>query len=134
LRKSGTPREDERLLSHGPLTADFSRCARRHGSAVCSDHNVWIKHREKRLKVSTARGGEEGIDHLSLAGEICVGNHVRSVHPTTSAARELPYRSWSPSYDGSDLVEGYGKYVKQYKREPLGGGQSIEYYEKRETD
>jgi hypothetical protein len=72
LRKPGTPREDERLLGHGPCTAYFPRCARRHSRAVGSHHDIWVEHRKKRGEVTAAGGSQEGFDNFALAGEIGV--------------------------------------------------------------
>jgi hypothetical protein len=60
----GQPRKSERLLGDGPRTAQLSRRARRHGTAVGSDHDVWIENREKRVQVTAARGCEEGVYDL----------------------------------------------------------------------
>src|SRR5687767_12110327 len=56
LCEPAKPREGEPLLGHGRRTADLPRCARRHGTAVDSEHDVWVEHREKRLEVTVARG------------------------------------------------------------------------------
>ena len=51
-----------------------------------ADH-VWVEHREKRVEVTAARGGKEGVDDFSLAGEIGVGNRGRSVPPPAPCTR-----------------------------------------------
>jgi hypothetical protein len=77
----GTPREG---VGHGRRTADLTRCARMHGRAVGSEHDVWVEHREKRVEVTAARGSKEGVDNFSLAGDI-VGNRDGSLHPAACA-------------------------------------------------
>ena len=104
------------------------------GTAVGSDHDVWIENREKRVQVTAARRCEEGVYDLSLRGGIGVGDAGCSLHPAASAARELSRRGWGAFHDRSDLVEGHGEHVMQHEREPLGRTQCFEYHEQRETD
>src|SRR5947207_16017587 len=81
---AGKPREEERLLGHGRRTSDLLRGD---ATTVGSEHHVRVEHREKRVEVSVARGSEEGIDHLTLAGEIDVGKRGRPLHPAARPAR-----------------------------------------------
>jgi hypothetical protein len=71
-RSRGPGASYERHPGHGRRTADLPRCVRRQGGAVGSEHDVRVEHRDKRVEVSIARGGEEGVDDFSLAGEIQV--------------------------------------------------------------
>jgi hypothetical protein len=114
----GAPREG---VGHGRRTADLSRSAHLNGCAVGSEHDVWVEHREKRLEVTAARGSEEGVDDLSLTGEIGVGDRGRSLHPAACAAGELPCRGRRAPHDGSDLVEGNGEQVVKQEGDPLDG-------------
>ena len=79
-RSRGPGTSYERPPGHGGRTADLPRCDRRQGGTVGSEHDVRIEHRDKRVEVSIARGGEEGVHDLSLAGEILVVRSVRSPH------------------------------------------------------
>src|SRR3990170_1577312 len=85
-------------------TVDLPRRAHFHVCAVGSEHDVWVEHREKRLEVTLARGGQEGVDDFSLAGAIGVGSRGRPLHPAARAAGELPGRGRGAPHDGSDLV------------------------------
>jgi hypothetical protein len=49
---------------HGRRTADLRRCARRHGSAVGSKHDVRDEQLKERVEVTAARGRKEGVDHF----------------------------------------------------------------------
>src|SRR5215204_5504680 len=131
--EGGEPREGERLLSHVLRTAHLPRCARRHATAVGSEHDVWVEHRNQRVEVAAARGSEEGVNDFSLAGEIGVGNIGRSPHPAACAARELPCCGRGTPHDGRDLLKGHSEHVVQHKRKPLGGSERFEYHEQRET-
>jgi len=141
LRESGAPRE---RVGHDRRTADLRRqlrcaltlprCARLHGYAVGSEHDLWVEQCEKRGEVTAARGSEEGVDDFPLASEISIGNCGRTLHPATCAARELPCRGRGAPHDGSDLVEGHGEHVVQDEGEPLGGSQRFEHHEQRGTD
>jgi hypothetical protein len=51
LSESGTTREG---ACHGRRTAHFPRCARIHGCAIGSEHDVWIEQREQRVEVPAA--------------------------------------------------------------------------------
>ena len=115
----GTPLS--RPLGHGRRTADLPRCSCRDGTAVCSEHDVRVEHRQQRGEVTAARGGEEGVDDFSLAGEIGVGNRGRSPYPAARAAGELPCCARGAPHDGSDLLEGHGEHVVQHEREPPAG-------------
>jgi hypothetical protein len=68
----------------------FPRCVHRHHCAVGSEHDIRVEHCNKRVEVTVARGGEEGVDDFSLVGQVGVGNHVRSPYPAACPARELP--------------------------------------------
>lgn len=59
------------------------------GAAVGSQHDVGIECGVERVEVTTARRGEEGVDHLPLAGEIGVGHRGCSLHPATGSARPV---------------------------------------------
>jgi hypothetical protein len=69
LCEPGAPGEG---AGHGRRAADLRRRARGHGCAVGAQHDVRVEHREQRGEVAGAGGGEEGVDHCSLAGEIGV--------------------------------------------------------------
>jgi hypothetical protein len=60
----GTP------LDHGWRTTDPPRCARRRGTAVCSEHYLRVEHRNKRVEVSGARGSKEGADDLPMVSRV----------------------------------------------------------------
>ena len=92
-------------------TVDLPRRAHFHVCAVGSEHDVWVEHREKRLEVTLARGGQEGVDDFSLAGAIGVGNRGRSLYPAAGPAGVLPGCSRGAPHDGGDLVEGHGEHV-----------------------
>ena len=117
-----------------------ARRARGAGRAVGSQHDVRVEHREQRVEVAAAGGGEEGVDDVSLAGEIGVEDQsapvspTRPMHPAAGAAGELPRGVGRAPHDGGDLVEGHGEHVVQHEREPLGGSQGLEHHEQRETD
>src|SRR5262245_44460544 len=85
-RSLGTSRE---LLGYGQRTSDLPRRAHRHGGSVVPEHHVGVEHGEQRAKITGTRGGQEGVDHFSLVGEIGVLSRRASPHPATRAAREL---------------------------------------------
>jgi hypothetical protein len=91
-RTRGPGTSYERPPGHGRCTVDLPRYARRQGGAVGSEHDVRVEHRDKRVEVSIARGGEEGVDDLSLAGVIRLVRSICSPHASARAARELPRR------------------------------------------
>src|SRR5215217_7417012 len=93
-----------------------SATARTHGTAIDSQHDVRVEHREQRLEVTLARGSEEGVDGLLLAGKTGVGRSGRSPHPAARAAGELPRRGGRAPHDGSYLFEGHGEHVVQHER------------------
>jgi hypothetical protein len=65
LCEPGKPREAERLLGHGRRTPDLPRLARAQGTAVGSEDDIGVEHRNERLEVTAARGGEEGVDRVA---------------------------------------------------------------------
>ena len=99
-----------------------------------SKHDIWVEHREKRVEISAARSGEEGVDNFSLPGEIAIANRRRSLHSAACTARELPCGVRRAFHDGSDLIERHAKHVMQHESEPLRWRQRIEYHEQREAD
>ena len=62
----------------GPLTA-----------AVGAHHDVRVEHRDEPFEVAVAGGGEEGVDHAALLGEVGVGSRGLAAHPPPRAAGEL---------------------------------------------
>ncbi len=64
------PRKGERLAGHGGRTANHHRGRRTQDTAVGSQHDIGVEHRDKRVEVTVAGGGEEGVDHFSLAGPL----------------------------------------------------------------
>jgi len=61
----GTSREG---VGHGCRTPDLPRCAGVDGGLVGPEHDVWVEQRQKCDEVAAARGGQEGVDNLALAG------------------------------------------------------------------
>ena len=92
-----------------------------------------IEHREQRVEVTRACGGEEGVDHRALAAKVGVRDG-RSPYPSMSAAGDLPRRRRGAAHDGRDLVEGHTEHVVQDEGEPLGRSQRVEHDEKGQTD
>jgi hypothetical protein len=127
-------RKRERLFSHLLCTTNHHRGARTQDTTIGSQHDLRVKHRDERIKVAIARGGEKGVYHLSLACRIGVGNRSRSLHSATCPARELPRRRRGTPHNFGDLVEGHGEHIVQHEGEPLGGSQHFEHHEQRETD
>jgi hypothetical protein len=74
---------------------------------------------QRRLRV-------QGLDHLSLACAIGVGNRGRSMHPAAGSAGQLPCRGRGAAHEGSDLIERHGEHVVQHEREPFGGIEGVE--------
>src|SRR6266545_3825113 len=124
MGEPGPPREAQRLLGHGPRTAYLPRCARGRGTEIGSEHDVRVEHRDQRVEVAVARGGEEGVDDRPLAGGVGVGNRGSALHPPAGPAGELARRGRGAPYDGRDLVEGHGEHVVQHERQPLGRSQA----------
>jgi hypothetical protein len=55
-----------------------------------SEHDVQVEHRDKRAEVTVAGGGEEGVDGVSLGGDVGGGSWaaphiVRRVERTVNA-------------------------------------------------
>ena len=90
--------------------------------------------RHQRAEVTAARGGQEGVDHLPLPGQIGVGGRGRSLHAAAGAAGQLACRARGTPDDGPDLVEGQVEHVVQHERDPLGGGQRLQDHQQREAD
>jgi hypothetical protein len=84
LREPGKPREaasGERLLAHGPRTADQPPGAHSHGTGIGADHDIWVEHRQQRGEVTVARGSEEGVNDFPLVAQVGVGLRGRTLHP-----------------------------------------------------
>jgi len=120
-------------LGHGGRTADLTRRACNHGRRVGTAYDGWVQQREKSVEVTTARSGKEGVDDLSMAGEIGV-RHLRSLYPAACTAGELPGGGRGASHDGTDLVEGDGEHVVQDEGEPLCRSQGLENHQQRRAD
>jgi hypothetical protein len=76
-----------------------------HGTEVGSEDHVWVEHRHKRVEVAAARGGEEGVDDFSLAGQICVGNrgcflYLVTWRPGSSSSRSESRPGWCLTWVG----------------------------------
>jgi hypothetical protein len=86
------------------------------------------------MEIAVARRSKEGIDDLSLAGEIGIGGSGCAKHPVPRAARELPCRSGKAANDRSDFIEGHAKHIVQHEGQPLRRSQLFEHNEERQTD
>ena len=102
--------------------------------SVSAEHDVGVEQPDEPLEVAEPGGGEEGVDHLALAGPIGIGSTHASLHPSTGAAGELAGRLRRTVDDGSDLVERHGEQVVQHERQPFGRCQGLEHDEQREAD
>lgn len=98
-----TPREGG---GHGRRAADLFRCAHLHGRGIGPEHGIGIEQREQRAEVAIARGREECVDDIPLAGEIGVGSRGCSSYPTARAAGELPCRGRGAPDDGGIWSKG----------------------------
>ncbi len=103
-------------------------------TAVGSQHDVRVEHRNECIEVATARRGEEGIDDLPLARAVTVGRRRGAFHPPTRPARELAGRRRRAPDDGCDLLERHPEHVVQHEGEPLGGGKHLQHHEQGEPD
>ena len=75
-------------------------------AASARTHDVGIEHREQRVEVAVARGGEKRVDHLALPRDVGVWGGVASrTHAAARAARELARRGRRAADDRRDLVE-----------------------------
>ncbi len=133
-RRLGGPGASLEGVGHGLRTADLRGCAHLHGCGVGSEHDLGVEHGEQRGEVTAARGSEEGVDQLSLAGDVGAASGSRSLHAAACAARELPCRGRGAAHDRGDLVEAQVEHVVQHERDPLGRRQCFEYHEQREAD
>ena len=75
----------------------------------------------ERVEVAAARGGQERVDDLSLAGEVGVGHRGGAPYAAAGPAGELAGGGGRAIDDRSDLVERHAEHVVQDEREPLGG-------------
>ena len=125
--------ERERLAGHGGGSPDQRR-RRRAAAAVGAQHDLGVEHGHERVEVTAAGGGEEGVDHLALAGQVGVGRGRGALHPAPGPAGELAGRVRGAADDRGDLVEGHGEHVVQHEGEPLGRRQRVEHDEQREAD
>jgi hypothetical protein len=86
----------------------------------------------ERVKVTTARGGEDGFDNFLALDEIGVGSCNGPPHPAHCSVRELCRRGRRAlPHELSDLVEGHVEHVMQHERQPLGGSKCFEHNEQR---
>ncbi len=91
------------------------------------DH-IWIEQHQQGVEVTTARRSVEGVDYLSLAIEIWVGNSARPLYSPTRAAGQLPGRGLGTAHDRSDLIEGDREHIVQNKGDPLGWTERLEHH------
>ena len=76
---AASPFDERRLAQPGPAPTNVSATAaaprtsrvgahRLHRGGVGPEHDVRVEHREQRVEVAAARGGEEGVDDLRAGG------------------------------------------------------------------
>ena len=131
-REGGQTREGEAPLGNGEGATHLPRASPPR-AAVDAEYDVGVEHRNQRVEVSAPRGGEEGVDELSLADRIEV-RYRGTLHPAACATGELPCRGGRALHQRSDLVERDREHVVQHEREPLGRCQRLEHDEQREPD
>ena len=74
-----------RLARDRLRAAHHPRLGGRQRAAVGPQHDVRVEHREQRLEVAVARGGEERVDDLALAREVGVGDRALALAPRRRA-------------------------------------------------
>lgn len=94
---------------------DHTRCARRHRPGVGPEHDIRVEHREERVEMPVAGGGEERVDDLSLTDQIGIRNRGGPLDAAPSAACELSRRGSRAPHDGGDLVEGHVEDVVEHE-------------------
>jgi hypothetical protein len=93
------------------------------------ENDLRVEDRDQGLEIALARGGEEGIGHLTLAAEVGVRGWGPALDPAAGAASELSRRGRRAVDDRCDLVERHGEHVVQHEGEPLGRLERVEYDE-----
>ena len=105
------------------------------GAEVGSQHDVGVEQRDEGVEVAPARCQEEGVDHVSLTGEIGVGSrYLGAFDAAPGPAGELPRRRRGSTDHRRDLLEGQLEHVVEHEREPLRRGQGVEHDEQGEPD
>jgi hypothetical protein len=100
-----------------------------HGGVVGPHYDVRVEQRQQRVEVAAAGRGEEGIDDLSLMGEVQLRIVGPVLDPTPGTTRQLSCRVRGSPHDLADLVEGDGEDVVQHEGDALGGRQKVEHHE-----
>jgi len=103
-------------------------------AAVGSQHDVRIQECKQCGEVAATRGGEEGVDDLSVGGEVCVAGLCGALDPAPCAAGRLPGRGRGAPDDRGDLVERHREHVVEHERDPFGRGKLFEHHEHGEAD
>jgi hypothetical protein len=97
-------------------------------------HDARIEHRQQRLEVAPARGGQEGADQRLLVGQIGVGGRPPELHAAAGAARQLPRRHRRAPHDRRDVIEREIEHVVQDERHPLCRRQRLQHHQQGDAD
>ena len=129
-------RKRDRQSSHCLGAADLPAASGRRWTAVRSEDDIRVEHRQQPGEVAAARSGEEGIDRRSLVRPVRIGSLFYSLdpYPPAGPAGKLAGRARRAPDDLGNLVEGHREHVVEDKRDAFGRRQLPEDHEQREPE
>ena len=122
--------------SMGNLAAPAERWARERASpaTVRGHDDVRVEDAQQRLEVAGSRSGHEGVDHLTLYGQIGIGLGRLGPHAPSRPTGQLPGRGRRPVDHDRDLVEAHAEHIVEHERQSLGRRQRLEHDQQGDAD
>jgi len=128
--EAGELPEGDGLLRVDRRAADLGRRTGP-GRHVRANHEIRIEDGEQALEVAAAQCRQEGIDHLTLPGEIGFGRLRAAAHAASRAAGELARRRFGTAEDRRDFLERRGEHIVQHEGQAFRGREPVEHDEQR---
>ena len=87
-------------------------CERAGRPEIHPEDHVRVEYLQQRLEIAAPGGGQEGVHHTALQGDVTIWLRGR-LHPAACPAGELTDRLRGPVHDLGNVVEGYGEHIVQ---------------------
>ena len=108
-------------------------CERAARPEIHPEDHVRVEYLKQRVEIAALGGGQEGIHHPALPGDVTIWLRGR-LHPAACPAGELTGRLRGPVHDLGDVVEGNGEHIVQDEREPFGGAEGVQHHKQCQAD
>jgi hypothetical protein len=125
----------DRLAGDGGCSTGHGGPARAARAEVGTDHHLGVEHGHQGVEVARAAGGEEGVHHGSLPGQITLWRGgLGRLDAAAGSAGQLSGRLGGAPNQRRDLLEGQVEQIVEDEGEALGRGRGVDHDLQGEAD